>query len=49
MEIALSARVSTNRPPQAQTIAPQLERLRSYVATHPEWHLAEEHIYRDAG
>src|SRR5919109_841143 len=49
MEIALYVRVSTNRQQQAQTIAQQLERLRSYVAAHPEWHLAEEHIYRDDG
>jgi site-specific DNA recombinase len=49
MEIALYVRVSTNRQPQAQTIAQQLERLRSHVAAHPEWHLAEEHIYRDDG
>jgi site-specific DNA recombinase len=49
MEIALYARVSTNRQQQAQTIEHQLERLRSYVAAHPEWYLAEEHIYRDDG
>jgi site-specific DNA recombinase len=49
MEIALYVRVSTNRQQQAQTIAQQLERLRSYVAAHPKWPLAEEHIYRDDG
>jgi site-specific DNA recombinase len=49
MEIALYVRVSTNRQPQAQTIEHQLERLHTYVAAHPEWHLTEEHIYRDDG
>jgi site-specific DNA recombinase len=48
-EVALSVRVSTNRQPQAQTIEPQLERLHTYVAAHPDWHLAEEHIDRDDG
>jgi site-specific DNA recombinase len=49
MEIALSVRVSTNRQQQMQTIEPQLERLHTYVAAHPEWHLTEEHIDRDDG
>jgi site-specific DNA recombinase len=49
MEIALYVRVSTNRQQQAQTIEPQLERLHTYVAAHPDWQLAEEHIYRDDG
>lgn len=49
MESALYVRVSTNRQQQAQTIEPQLERLHPYGAAHPDWHLAEEHIYRDDG
>lgn len=49
MEIALYVRVSTSRQQQAQTIEMQLERLRAHVAQHPEWHLADEHIYRDDG
>jgi site-specific DNA recombinase len=48
-EIALDVRVSTNSQQQTQTIEHQLERLHTYVAAHPEWHLAEEHFYRDAG
>src|SRR5437867_8580699 len=49
MEIALYARVSTSRQQQAQTIDQQLDRWRAHVAQHPEWHLADEHIYRDDG
>ncbi len=49
MEVALYVRVSTNRQQQAQTIEHQLERLHTSVAAHPEWHLTEEHIYRDDG
>ena len=49
MEVALSARVSTNRQQQQQTIAPQVSRLRERVAMPSDWHLAEEHIYRDDG
>jgi site-specific DNA recombinase len=49
MEIALYVRVSTNRQQQAQTIEHQLERLHTSVAAPPEWHLTEEHIYRDDG
>jgi site-specific DNA recombinase len=49
MEIALYLRVSTSRQQQAQTIEQQLDRLRAHVAQHPDWHLAEEHIYRDDG
>jgi len=49
MEIALYVRVSTNRQQQMQTIEQQLERLHTSVAAHPEWHLTEEHIYRDDG
>jgi len=49
MEVALYVRVSTNRQQQAQTIEQQLERLLAHVATHSDWHLAEDHIYRDDG
>jgi site-specific DNA recombinase len=49
MEVALYARVSTPRQPQHQTIAQQLSRLRDAVATHPDWHVADEHIYCDEG
>ncbi|MGH8058201.1 MAG: recombinase family protein [Candidatus Entotheonellia bacterium] len=49
MEVALYARVSTPRQQQQQTIEQQLTRLREYVASQLEWHVAEEHIYRDDG
>ena len=49
MEGALYARVSTLRQQQQPTIEHQLRRLRDYVATHPEWHSADEHSYRDDG
>src|SRR5262245_39102477 len=49
MEVALYTRVSTPRQQQQQTIEQQLRRLRDYVATHPDWHVADEHIYRDDG
>lgn len=49
MEIALYVRVSTSRQQQTQTIEQQLSRLRAKVSTQPDWHLAEEHIYRDDG
>ena len=49
MEVALYMRVSTSRQQQHQTIAQQLSRLRDYVATHPDWYVADEHIYRDDG
>ncbi len=49
MEIALYVRVSTRRQQQTQTIEQQLDRLRAKVAAEPEWHLAEEHVYRDDG
>jgi site-specific DNA recombinase len=49
MEIALYARVSTSRQQQTQTIDQQLDRLRAHIAQQPDWHLAEEHIYRDDG
>ena len=49
MEVALYARVSTERQQQAQTIQVQLERLRSYVSEHTDWHLMEAHTYCDDG
>jgi site-specific DNA recombinase len=49
MEVALYIRVSTTRQQQTQTIEQQLARLHEYVATQPDWHLAEEHISRDDG
>ncbi len=44
MEIALYVRVSTSRQQQTQTIDQQIDRLRAYVASQPDWHLAEEQI-----
>ena len=44
MEVALYTRVSTPRQQQQQTIEQQLRRLRDYVTTHPDWHVADEHI-----
>lgn len=49
MEVALYVRVSTSRQQQAQTIEQQLERLHAHVVVQQEWHLADEHIYRDDG
>ena len=49
MEVAVDVRVSTSRQPPPQTIDQPLSRLRAYVATPPEWHVAAEHIYRDDG
>jgi predicted site-specific integrase-resolvase len=49
MEVALYVRVSTTRQQQHQTIDQQLSRLRAYVAAHPDWYVADEHIYRDDG
>jgi site-specific DNA recombinase len=49
MEVAVYARVSTERQQQAQTIQVQLERLRRHVSEHTDWHLSEAHIYRDDG
>ena len=37
------------RQQQQQTIEQQLSRLHDYVATHPDWYVADEHIYRDDG
>lgn len=49
MEVALYVRVSTTRQQHTQTIEQQVARLQEYVARQPDWHLAEEHIYRDDG
>jgi site-specific DNA recombinase len=49
MEIALYVRVSTSRQQQTQTIEQPLDRLRANGATEPNWHLTEEHVYRDDG
>jgi site-specific DNA recombinase len=49
MAVALYVRVSTTRQQQPQTIEQQLIRRREHLATRPDWHLAEEHIYRDDG
>src|SRR5438094_9345301 len=49
MEVALYARVSTTRQQQHQTIDQQLRRRHDYVAPHPDWSVADEHIYRDDG
>jgi site-specific DNA recombinase len=49
MEVALYVRVSTNRQHQQQTIDQQLTRLREWVVSQSDWHLAEEHIFRDDG
>ena len=35
---------STSRQQQPQTIEQQRSRLRAYVATQPEWHIADEQI-----
>jgi len=49
MDIALYVRVSTNHQQQTQTIEQQIERLQAHVAEHSDWHLSDEHIYRDDG
>ena len=49
MEVALYVRVSTNRQQQQQTIEQQLARLREHIMMQPDWHLADEHVYRDDG
>ena len=49
MEVALYMRVSTSRQQQQQTIEHQLRRLRAYVATQPDWPVADEHLSRDDG
>jgi hypothetical protein len=42
-------RGSTTRQSQAPTIAHPLAHLHTDGAAHPEWHRAEELIYRDDG
>jgi site-specific DNA recombinase len=49
MEIALYTRVSTPRQQPQPTLEQQLRRLRDHVATHPDGHVADEHISRDDG
>jgi site-specific DNA recombinase len=49
MEVALYARVSTERQQQAQSIEQQIERLQAHVMKQPNWHLSETHVYRDDG
>jgi site-specific DNA recombinase len=49
MHVAVYARVSTNRHHATQTIDQQIERLRQHVAGHPDWQLADDHIFRDDG
>src|SRR5580765_1012276 len=49
MQVAVYARVSTNRQHQTHTIEQQLTRLRAYVAAQVEWSLCEEHIFCDNG
>jgi site-specific DNA recombinase len=49
MEIAIYARVSTQRQQHQQIIEQQLERLQAHIAQHPDGHLAPEHIFRDDG
>jgi site-specific DNA recombinase len=49
MRVALYVRVSTDRQQQAQTIEQQVTQLRTYVAAHDGWTIAEEHTFRDDG
>ena len=49
VQVAVYVRVSTSRQQQAQTIEQQLSRLQVHLATHPDWQLEEQHIYRDDG
>jgi hypothetical protein len=49
MEVALYVRLSTTRQQHTQTIEQPVARLREYVTLQPDWHLAEEHLYRDDG
>ena len=49
MEIAIYARVSTQRQQHQQNIEQQLERLRAHIAQQPDWRLAPENIFRDDG
>jgi site-specific DNA recombinase len=49
MRAALSVRVSTDRQQHAQTIEQQVAQLRTWVAAHAGWTVAEQHIFRDDG
>ena len=49
MRVAMSARVSTDRQQQAQTIEQQVSQLRKYLAAQEGWSLEEAHIFRDDG
>ena len=49
MQVALYARVSTDRQQHAQTIEQQVTQLRTYVAARDGWMVAEEHVFRDDG
>jgi site-specific DNA recombinase len=46
MQVAIYARVSTQRQVQTQTIEQQLERLMTYVSQQG-WNLPEQNIFRD--
>jgi len=48
MQVALYARVSTQRQQQAQTIEQQIERLQSHV-TAQGWDMEAAHLFRDDG
>ena len=48
MQVAVYARVSTQRQVQAQTTEQQLDRLRAHAAAQG-WVLAPEHVFRDDG
>ena len=49
MQIAIYARVSTNRQNQTQTIEQQISRLEAAVENQPDWQLLPEHVFRDDG
>src|SRR2546428_12702512 len=49
MQVALYPPVPTNGQQQQQTIEQQYARLREHILKQPDWHLADEHIYRDDG
>lgn len=49
MQIAIYARVSTNRQNQTQTIEQQISRLQTEVENQSDWQLLPEHVFRDDG
>ena len=49
MQIAIYARVSSQRQQQHQNINQQLDRLSAHIAQHPDWQLPPENIFRDDG